>query len=100
MSKARIREAFNSLNFAEKLKNGTVSARLLGSENFAPEHLGFPKGTKSRRMQYIGGNGQAVAVVHEYPIPGGGLAASGLPDPKQLLVGDELWIVDPADKSR
>jgi hypothetical protein len=99
VSKATIRDAFNKLDFTEKLKNGSVSARLEGREQLAPEHLGFPKGTKSRRMRYVGGNGKTLAIVHEYPVPGGGLAASGRPDPKSLLVENELWIVDPADKS-
>jgi hypothetical protein len=34
-----------------------------------------------------------VALVHEYRLPDGSIGASGLPDPKRLLLEDEILYV-------
>jgi hypothetical protein len=88
-----LRQHFNSQGFTEKIRIGAVSVRI-EKEWAAPPHLGFPEGTKSQRVAYIGGNGQLVAVVHQYRRPDGSLAASGLPDPKRVVVGDVLYILE------
>ncbi len=36
------------------------------------------------------GSLRKVALVHEYRRPDGSLGGSGLPDPKRLIVGDEI----------
>ena len=36
---------------------------------------------------------QKVALVHQVVLPDGSLGASGLPDPKELLVEDTVWFV-------
>src|SRR5262245_19534746 len=54
---------------------------------------------RRRIVTYVGSNGQRVAQVHEYKKPDGSRGASGLPDPKRLIVNNELWIVDPSDNS-
>jgi hypothetical protein len=44
-------------------------------------------------MAYDDASGVMVAVVHQYLRPDGSLGASGLPDPKRLLVNGILYIV-------
>ena len=51
-----------------------------------------PPGTKSQYIRYFDANGEFVADVHQYLRPDGSLGASGRPDPKRMVVGDELWI--------
>src|SRR5262249_13698682 len=98
-SKKDIRDAFNGQDFTEKIRKGQVSVRELSSHP-APRHLPFWRdGMKSRLCEYIGPNGAKIAQVHEYKNTDGSLGASGKPDPKRLVVGDELWIVDPKDQS-
>ena len=94
-----MREAFNSQQFDEKARLGQISFRQEGNASAAPPHLNFPEGTVSRRVAVIGGNGKKLAICHQYVLPDGSLGASGRNDPKQILVGDELWVVDPNDKS-
>ena len=98
-TKAEVREAFNAQQFEAKAKRGPISYRQEGKASPAPAHLNFPEGTVSRRVAVIGGNGKKLAICHQYLLPGGSIGASGLNDPKQVLVGDELWMVDPSDKS-
>src|SRR3954468_11316707 len=99
VSKAQIREAFNAHDFPEKIRKGEVSTRVEIS-NPAPSHLTFwQPGTMSRLVVYVGGNGTKLATVHEYRLPDGSIGASGFADPKRLVVGEELWIVDPNDHS-
>src|SRR5690349_1234058 len=94
VTKKQIRDAFNAQGFAEKIRKGQVSVRV-ESTHPAPAHLSFWRpGTESRLLLYIGSNGAKLAQVHEYRLPDGRIGASGSPDPKRLLVGDELWIVD------
>lgn len=51
----------------------------------------FPKGTRAQIVTYFDRAGRTVAVVHRFVKPDGTLAASGLPDPKLILVDDEYW---------
>jgi hypothetical protein len=98
VSKKAIREAFNAQGFPEKIRKGFVSERVQKSSPAPP--LNFLKpGSISRSVLYVGGNGKKLALVHEYRQPDNSLGASGQPDPKHLLVGDELWVVDPNDRS-
>lgn len=53
----------------------------------------------SRRISIIGGDGRKLAICHQYILPDGAIGASGQNDPKSLLVGDELWLLDPTDVS-
>ena len=41
-----------------------------------------------------------VALAHQYRHPDGSIGASGKPDPKQVLVGGELWVLESRNASR
>lgn len=49
-------------------------------------------GTRSQGVAYYDGN-VVVARVHQFLQPDGTLGASQIPDPKELLVDDEIWFV-------
>lgn len=53
---------------------------------------GYPHGTRKQMVAYFEGS-QKVALVHQVALPDGSLGASGLPDPKELLVEDTVWFV-------
>ena len=48
-------------------------------------------------VEYIDANDNQIALVHQYRLPDGNLGGSGLPDPKKLLVGDILYLIDYGD---
>lgn len=52
----------------------------------------MPPGTRSQIIAYLEA-GRQIAIVHQYRLPNGQLGASGLPDPKRLLIGGLLYIV-------
>jgi hypothetical protein len=52
----------------------------------------MPAGTRSQIIAYREGN-TTVAEVHQYLLPDGSLGASGVPDPKRLLINGLLYIV-------
>ncbi|HEV8364995.1 MAG TPA: hypothetical protein VGQ52_15885 [Gemmatimonadaceae bacterium] len=53
----------------------------------------MPAGTRSQIIAYHAFGGAMVAVVHQYLLPDGSIGASGLPDPKRLLINNMLYIV-------
>jgi hypothetical protein len=53
---------------------------------------GLQLGTRSQLVAYYDGS-VVVARVHQFLQPDGTLGASQIPDPKELLVGDEIWVV-------
>jgi hypothetical protein len=89
---AELRKLFNEQQFTDKIRAGKVSVRV-EKEWPAPPHLGFEEGTVSQLVTYIGGNGHLVAQIHRYKRPDGTLAASGLPDPKKLVLGGVLYVL-------
>lgn len=56
----------------------------------------FPPGTMTVMLQYVNDEtGDEVARAHTFQDPQGNILASGTPDPKSLLVGNTLFIVEP-----
>ncbi len=55
-----------------------------------------PIGTISVELSYRRGSrcGDEVARAHVFKQPNGTFGASGVPDPKQVLIGDTLYILD------
>jgi hypothetical protein len=53
---------------------------------------GLQPGTRSQLVAYYYG-AVVVARVHQFLQPDGTLGASQIPDPKELLVDGEIWIV-------
>lgn len=56
----------------------------------------MPIGTRSVMLSYREGdrNGRELARAHAYILPNGEYGASGTPDPKRLVEGDTIYILD------
>ena len=76
----------------ERLLNGELYA-VIDRDYAAPTSQGQPPGTRSQRVLYFEGDVQ-VAIVHQYLLPSGMLGASGLPDPKWLLDGTTILMLE------
>jgi hypothetical protein len=96
MSRARrkvephvLRETFNAGDYHGMVQRGELTA-LRESERPADPSLGLPEGTRSEIWHYYLRDLTKVAVVHQMVLPDGSLL-NGRPDPKALMVNDELW---------
>lgn len=56
----------------------------------------FPPGTMTVMLSYVNDEtGEEVARAHTFQDLDGNILASGIPDPKRLLIGDIIYIVEP-----
>lgn len=84
---------FNENDFLGRLQRGQLKARLVREHQLTAGRPGLPAGTRSQIIAYDDSAGVMVALVHQYLLPSGALGASGLPDPKRLLLKGLLYIV-------
>lgn len=52
--------------------------------------VGLPMGTRSQMVWYLGQDGRKLALVHQYLLPDGTIGGSGQPDPKRMILEDEI----------
>ena len=52
--------------------------------------VGLPEGTRSQMVWYLGQDGQKLILVHQYLLPDGTIGGSGRPDPKRMVLDDEI----------
>lgn len=83
---------FAEHDFLGRLQRGELTPRLIRDRAPNPPPRGMPAGTRSQIIAYRQA-GTQVAMVHQYLLPDGTLGASGLPDPKRLLINGLLYIV-------
>jgi len=88
---AILRQLFNDGRYWERVNENELVAAV-EREGPARPQAGQPPGTMSRMVWYFDSQRQRVALVHEYRLPDGTLGGSGRPDPKRLMVGDEILI--------
>lgn len=86
---SEIRERFNKLDLLERIIRGELKSILLVDRPVQPE-VGLPEGTRSQMVWYLGPDGQELALVHQYLLPDGTIGGSGRPDPKRLILDDEI----------
>ncbi len=93
-----LRERFNAQDFPAKLRNGEVTAVRTKSWP-ADQSRGLRPDTFTVMLEYyqwIEGKRTFVAEVHQYQKRGiGGVQTRH--DPKQLVIGDALYKLDPGD---
>lgn len=83
---------FHEHDFLGRLRRGELTGRVIKDRQPTPPPPGMPPGTRSQIVAYLDGETQ-VALVHQYRLPDGRLGASGLPDPKRLLIDETLYYV-------
>jgi hypothetical protein len=87
-----LRQKFNALLYYQRYVAGELRAQV--DDEYVPNpEYGFPPGTRSQRVIYYDGE-TAVAVVHQYILPDGSIGASGRPDPKWLLDGGTIFMLE------
>jgi hypothetical protein len=82
------------MDFPGRIARGDAFARVIRSRP-APVASGEPAGTLSQTVDYLDNNWRVVARVHQYRRADGTLGASGLPDPKKLVVDGVELVLDP-----
>jgi len=85
-----IRQYFNDGQFVEKLKSGQLVAHTKRSSHPNKPPRGEPICTWSQIVYYCTLSGRTIAIVHQYLRPDGTIGASGLPDPKSLILKDKI----------
>lgn len=92
MSPDELRRLFNDGRYYERALAGEL---LMSVESDPPPRAeaGQPPGTKSQMVWYFDKSLNRVALVHQYVLPDGSIGASGRPDPKRLLLDQEILFV-------
>jgi len=94
VTEAEIQRAFNKGEFWEQAKSGVLKVGLFHPERHAnPVRTGQPYCTRSQMLVYSTQDGTPIALVHQYLRPNGTLGASGKPDPKKLVIDNELLAI-------
>src|SRR5688572_16911845 len=91
----QIRARFNAEGYLQRVQQGALR-QVVRLEKPLSEATciakGYPVGTRKQLLEYYDGQ-ERVALVHLVVLPDGTIGASGLPDPKVLLVDGVLWFV-------
>lgn len=88
---------FNDGGYSLQAQRGDLRRALLKTRHPSPPRAREPPCTQSQIVAYLDVNGREVARVHQYLRPDGTRGASGRPDPKRLVVGGTLYVLDPTD---
>lgn len=98
MPDVELRRLFNENRFWERVQEGELAVTVTRSRPAPIETSSIPHGCQSQELRYFDKEGNEVARVHQYLKPDGTIGASGLPDPKRVLIGDTLYrLVRPKD---
>jgi hypothetical protein len=95
VSVEEIRHRFNAGDYARRARIGELRQEVeidLPFPEWKCRQYGLQLGTRSQLVAYYDG-AIVVARVHQFLQPDGTLGASQIPDPKELLVDGEIWIV-------
>lgn len=84
-----IRGLFNESGLFERSERGELESQLMVDRLAQPE-VGLPEGTRSQMVWYLGPEGQKLVLVHQYLLPDGTIGGSGRPDPKRMILDDEI----------
>ncbi len=95
VTKAEIRRLFNDGDYYGRMQRNEILATV-ESDRLAPSQAGQPAGTRSQTLWYFDAQTlERLAFVHQYVLPDGSIGGSGRPDPKRLLLDDEILIPFP-----
>lgn len=86
---SEIRRRFNSSGLFERAVRGELILVLRSDRLVLPE-VGLPEGARSQMVWYFSPEGQELALIHQYLLPDGTIGGSGRPDPKRMILDDEV----------
>ena len=84
-----LRDLFNAGAYYERVASNELIATI-ESERPARTEANEPPGTLSQMVWYYDASLQRLALIHQYLRPDGSLGGSGRPDPKRLLLNEEI----------
>jgi hypothetical protein len=87
-----LRKIFNDGRYAENLKDGKLTSKTLRDGHPSPPASQEPYCTRSQILALYEPGGKRIAIVHLYLRTDGSIGASGKLDPKELRVGNILYI--------
>ena len=100
MQARELRRMFNEGRYLQREQEGELVAYTQGNRHPSPPLAFEPYCTISQIVHYYTRSPlKKVAVAHRYLRPDGTIGASGLTDPKAIIVGDVLYIIDPDSNS-
>ena len=86
---SEIRERFNESGLFERVLRGELET-VLEDDRLVRAEVGLPEGARSQMVWYLGLDGQKLVLVHQYLLPDGSIGGSGRPDPKRMILEDEV----------
>lgn len=85
-----LRRLFNDAQYLDRVETGEWREEVL-YDGLPGSHSGQPEGTRSLRVRWVSQTGQHMATVHYYRKRDWTLSGSGLPDPKQVRIGNVVY---------
>jgi hypothetical protein len=90
-----LRKLFNEQRIAERGESGELIVKVTAQRPVSFNKVkNWIPGTLSQELKYYDGQGNLIAKAHRYLRPDGELAASGLIDPKRVVVNNVMHILD------
>ncbi|PKB64951.1 MAG: hypothetical protein BZY80_01150 [SAR202 cluster bacterium Io17-Chloro-G2] len=93
-----LRSRFNASDIGRQIVSGELRPDSIVQERHLknPESRRMPEPfcTRHQMMRYLDTDGVLILETSQYLRADGSLGASGLPDPKRMRVGNEMWIKD------
>lgn len=90
-----LQQRFNASPYPSMIQEGILRTEIVRTSHLKnPAERDEPTCTHSQFVRYSDHNGQWLVEVHRYLRPDGTLGASGMPDPKRLRIGDEIFLLD------
>ena len=83
---------FNDVTFQQRITSGELAPRVAKEHHPTSPKADVPYCTRNQTIAYLDGEGSEVASAHQYLRPDGTLGASGLQDPKRMLVNGVLYV--------
>lgn len=99
VSSEELRRLFNEQRIYECVQSGHFRTVLVKSAHpTSPRAPNCPVCTHSQMVDCYDQFNRKVAQVHQYLRPDGTLGASGRPDPKEVRIGDCLYVLNPDER--
>lgn len=97
VSSTKIVQIFNDSQHSAAIANGEYRREVVKEEvlkGATCDAKAFPRGTRSLYIRYYDADGNWVVGMHMYLLPDGSIGASGLEDPKHVVIDDTIFEYD------
>src|SRR5437868_1971320 len=91
VSEWQLRQMFNDGKYYERVQRGELTVRIRRNTHPTRVQADEPFCTKTQEVSYLDEHGGEVCRVHQYLKSDGTLGASGLPDPKRMVMDGVMY---------